>query len=138
MKSKDKLIEESKGYFKAYPNENEVHTVGDGNFFLKKDLSAAKTYAAQQKKDLVKITRDEAGMLPKSDQGTKDKDPVVIPEGLPSKDWTKKQLIAYGAQEFPDLKLTMKMKEDTILTKLAEAAKAKEEADANSKEENQK
>lgn len=77
---------------------------------------------------------------PKSSKGTaqgegeKD-DKVVIPDGDPNKDWTKDQLIAYGGRKFPDLKLTKSMKEDTILDKLAEAAKPAE-APESGKEEN--
>jgi hypothetical protein len=134
MKSKKQLIEDSKSYFKKYPKDNKVLTIGDGNFFLESNKSAAKTYAKQNKKDLITITREDAGV--ESDAKTADskkaktsdtkKDEVVIPEGDPSKSWTKDELIAYGQREYPDLKLTKRMSEDTILDNLAEAFKAKE------------
>lgn len=50
---------------------------------------------------------------------------VQIPEGEPSKDWTKAELVAYGAREYPDLKLQESWKEDTLLEKLAKAAEEK-------------
>lgn len=124
-KSKTELIKEAKGYFKKYPKAGVIYTTGDGNFFLESNLSAAKTHAKQQKEKLKEIHREEVEGTTESKKT--DKDPVVIPEGEPSKEWTKDQLIAYGEQTYPDVKLTKQMKEDTLLEKLAEA-KAAEEA----------
>lgn len=148
MKSKKELTQESKAYFKAYPKEDAFLTTGDGNFFPASKASQAKSYEKQSKGKLITITREEAeasksNTAPppaKGNEPPKGKDAVLVPEGDPSKDWTKDQLIAYGAQEYPDLKLTKSMKEDTILAKLGigkkAAEKAKEESsdDSNSEE----
>ena len=59
--------------------------------------------------------------------GDDDKDKVVvIPDAEPSESWTKDELIAFGAREYPDLRLTKSMKESTILSYLADAKIASE------------
>lgn len=130
MKSKNELLKEAAGYFKSYPKADEIHTTGDGNFFLKQ--SDAKFHAGNIKNGKVTtITREETEGTAQKDE----KEPVTIPDGVPNKGWTKEELIAYGQREFPDVKLTKNQKEDTILAKLAEAAKAKADAEAaNGKE----
>lgn len=46
-------------YFKQYEKVQEVYTTGDGNFFLEGNKAAADTHAAQSKKRLWTVTRED-------------------------------------------------------------------------------
>lgn len=128
-KTKVELLKEAKSYFDAYPKEQEIHTTGDGNFFLNSNKSAAKTHERQTKGELMTITRSEV----EATDGQAKQD-VVIPEGEPSKEWTREELFAYGEREYPDLKIAKNSKEDTILSKLAEAKSVKQAAEKAAQE----
>lgn len=126
-----KIKDQAALYFEQYPRADELFTTGDGTFFLKSNLSAAKTYANKNGKKLLEIGRDEVTIPKKEKKPTPDtpagskNTSATFPEGEPEKDgWTKPQIIAYSKDNYPDLKLTMNMKEDTLLDKIKEAKEA--------------
>lgn len=113
MKKTDEIVKAAPGYFKSYPKEDVFYATSDGNFFLGKDKTLAESHGRTIGEEPVKLERKDF------EGGT-----VVIPEGDPTADWTKEQLLAYGAAKFPDLKLSKKAGVDNLLEKLIEAAKA--------------
>lgn len=107
----------AKDLFERNPKTTTLYKIkGKRIYFSAKE--GAEQHAHSSGEELVVLSR--ADFFP-----TETDEAAPYPEGEPSAAWTKEQLVAYGQDKYPALKLQVSWKEDTILAKLEEAKNAK-------------
>jgi len=106
----------AKDLFERNPEVETLHKVKGKSIYFSSE-EGAKAHKAKHKEELEVL--DRADFFEEDDESK-----PSYPAGEPSKAWTREELVAYGNEKYPELKLQVKWKEDTILSKLAEAAKA--------------
>lgn len=108
-------------YFEAYPKEDLFLATGDGQFFTKANSSAAKSHAKAIKSELVEVNRGER-------EGAKEKAPIELPEGNPTKEgWTIPQIQEWLTQR--EVKFAKNALEDNLLGKVEEFLKSEKSED---------